>query len=212
MAVIQYIRAIFLTALLIVGFAAAADPLKPQGDNMNDDWLIAPHKGVGRLTFGLSPEAVASMASLYGKPSPLMSHADAASEVEEVIAQHGATMSRETIAVVRWAAQEQANLSTQNLMKEQIPVLLEYRDGRLDGVTVEARHKETNFQGKLVFCSVLWKSSDCSSARTGRRADIALTRRLSTISRFRSTSSAPRHRRVRFVRCRGRTQISANVP
>lgn len=151
MVAIGYIRAILLVALVIVGYAAFADPLEPRGDHMDDDWLIAPHDGIGRLTFGLSPEAVASTASLYGKPSPLMSHAAVASDVEEVIAQHGATMSTETIAAVRRAAQEQASLSTQNLTKGQTPILLEYRDGRLDGITVEARHRKANFAGKLVF-------------------------------------------------------------
>ncbi|MEP7453625.1 hypothetical protein [Phyllobacterium sp. SB3] len=118
---------------------------------MNDDWLIAPHKGIGRLAFGLSPEAVSSMASLYGMPSPLMSHADVATDGEDVIAQYGATMSADTIAAVRRAAREQTNLATQNLTTGRTPILLEYRDGQLEGVTVEARHKETNFKGTLIF-------------------------------------------------------------
>lgn len=118
---------------------------------MNADWLIAPHNGIGRLTFGLSLEAVASMESLYGKPSPLKSYASVASDVEGVIAQSGTTMPAETMAALRDAAGSLANFATQNLTMGQTPILLEYRDGRLDAVTVEARHKETNFEGKLVF-------------------------------------------------------------
>lgn len=118
---------------------------------MNADWLIAPHNGIGRLTFGLSPDAVASVASLYGKPSLLKSHAGVGSDVEALIAQSGATMSAETIDAIRRTAQELANFATQNLIMGQTPILLEYRDGRLDGVTVEARHKEANFESKLVF-------------------------------------------------------------
>ncbi|MFE0015947.1 hypothetical protein ACFWXH_13950 [Mesorhizobium sp. NPDC059054] len=118
---------------------------------MNADWLISPHHGIGRLAFGLSPEAVAALASLYGEPGPLMSQADVADDVEAVIAQQGASMSEETIAAVRRAARELANFATQNLTKGQIPILLEYRDDRLDGVTVEARHKQARYDGKLVF-------------------------------------------------------------
>lgn len=150
MTAIQCMRVIFLAALLMAS-SAAADSLKPQGDNMNADWLMAPHNGIGRLAFGLSPEAVASMASHYGKPGPLLSHAAVASDVEEVIAQSGASMSAETIAAIRRAAQGLANFASQTLMKGQTPILLEYRDGHLDGVTVEARHKEAHFEGKLVF-------------------------------------------------------------
>ena len=98
---------------------------------MNADWLIAPHNGIGRLAFGLSPEAVASVASIYGKPSPLRSHATVASDVEAVIAQSGATMSAETIDAMRRAARDLANFATQNLTMRQTPILLEYRDGRL---------------------------------------------------------------------------------
>lgn len=71
---------------------------------MNADWLFAPHNGIGRLSFSLSPQAVASVASLYGNPSPLNSHAAVASDVEEVIDQTGATLSARTIDAMRRAA------------------------------------------------------------------------------------------------------------
>lgn len=91
------------------------------------------------------------MASVYGKPGALKSYAAVASDAEEVIAQCGATMSAETIAATRLAAREVANLATQNLTKGQTPILLEYRDGHLDGVTVEARHREASFESQLLF-------------------------------------------------------------
>lgn len=141
-------RAIFWIALLAAAPAAAGSS---EGEDMNADWLIAPHQGIGRLTFGLSPQAVAAMASVYGEPSPLMSQAHVASDVEAVIAEHGATMSEETIAPVRGAAQGLANFATQNLTKAQVPILLEYRDDKLDGVTVEARHTQAHYDGKLLF-------------------------------------------------------------
>lgn len=91
------------------------------------------------------------MATLYGKPSPLMPGAASASDVEEVIAQLGASMPEETIAILRQTSRELENFATQNLTKGRIPVLLEYRDGRLDGVTVEAGHAEARFEGERIF-------------------------------------------------------------
>lgn len=140
-----------LLAVLLTALAPVADPHHARGEDMNADWLIAPHHGIGRLTFGLTPDEVASMAPLYGEPSPLMQGSDSASATEEVIAQFGATMSEETIAILRQAARDLENFASQNLTKDGLPILLEYRDGRLDGVTVEAGHGEAHFEGQRVF-------------------------------------------------------------
>lgn len=150
---VRFIRAIFWPVILCAALLAAAPAAAGsfEGEDMNADWLIVPHHGVGRLGFGLAPEAVAAMASVYGEPSPLMSQAHVASDVEAVIAELGATMSEETIAALRSAAQGLANFATQNLTKGQVPILLEYRDGKLDGVTVEARHGQAHYAGELVF-------------------------------------------------------------
>lgn len=65
---------------------------------MSADWLITPRKGIGHLHFDLAPEAVTSMSDLYGSPSPLISWADTASEVEKVIAELGDAMPPEAVA------------------------------------------------------------------------------------------------------------------
>lgn len=144
-------RAVFWSVILWLVLLVPAAAGSPKSEGMNADWLISPHHGVGRLTFGLSPQAVAAMASVYGEPSSLMSQAHVAADVEAVIAEQGASMSQETIAAIRRAAQGLSNLSTQNLTKEGVPILLEYRDDRLDGVTVEARHGQAHYDGKPVF-------------------------------------------------------------
>lgn len=118
---------------------------------MNADWLIVPHAGMGRLAFGLSPESVAALASLYGEPGALISQAGVAGDVEEVIAQAGASLSGDLIAAIRGAAQDLANYATQNLTKAGTPILLDYRHGVLDAVTVEARHDEVIFEGERIF-------------------------------------------------------------
>lgn len=146
----EIIRALLWRIILCATLLAPA-VAGSQAEDMNADWLIAPHHGIGRLTFDLSPQAVAAMAPLYGEPSPLISQADVVSDVEAIIAQQGASMSQETIAAVRSAARGMADFATQNLTKDQVPILLEYRDGKLDGVTVEARHAQVNYAGKLLF-------------------------------------------------------------
>ncbi len=118
---------------------------------MNPDWQITPHEGVGRLSFGLTPDAVASMASLYGKAGPLMAQASFAAEIKNIIEQSDPELSSETIAAMRRAAQDLVNFSTQNLTLAGTPILLEYRDGLLHGVTVEAAHEEAHFLDQPVF-------------------------------------------------------------
>ncbi|WP_407352501.1 hypothetical protein [Luteimonas sp. R10] len=117
---------------------------------MDKDWLIAPGQGIGRLTFGLSPEEVAALADLYGKPSPLMSQAGVASDLEEVIAQMEGSLPAEIIEDMRRNAQSMADLDTQSLLGH-ATVLLEYRDRRLDAVSVEARHEKAHYEDKPVF-------------------------------------------------------------
>lgn len=145
----EVFRALLWPIILCAALLAPAAAASAEGEDMN--WRIAPHHGIGRLTFGLSPQAVAAMAPLYGEPSPLISQADVVSDVEAIIAQHGASLSEETIAAMRSAARGMADFATQNLTKDQVPILLEYRDGKLDGVTVEARHEQVNYAGKLLF-------------------------------------------------------------
>lgn len=162
---------------------------------MSADWLIAPHEGIGRLAFGLSPEAVAATASVYGEPGPLISHASVASDVEEVIEQSGGSIPAETVAAMRRAAQDLANFSTQNLTMGQVPVLLEYRDDRLDGVTVEARHIEAHFAGKFVFrlsvLEVLTLFEQANGAPGRYRSDEAAFDNIA-VSLYRFSTTSPR--------------------
>ncbi len=65
------IRRSFLT-LLLATLTPVADPRHARGEDMNADWLIAPRHGIGRLTFGLSLNEVAALASVYGEPGNLM--------------------------------------------------------------------------------------------------------------------------------------------
>lgn len=116
---------------------------------METDWLLSPHQGIGRLTFGLSPQEVAALSAVYGAPGPLMSQEHVAADIEAVIAQLGDIPAGD-IAAMRQAAQEVANLATQTL-EGHAPVLLEYRDRRLDGVSVAAGHQHTHYQGLHVF-------------------------------------------------------------
>lgn len=118
---------------------------------MNPDWRIVPHTGIGRLVFGLSSQAVAAMASVYGTPSPLMTHTGVDAEVEDLIAKLGDAITGEERAALRDAAQDTTDLATQNLTLARTPILLEYRRGQLAGVTLEAGHREANFAGRRVF-------------------------------------------------------------
>ncbi|MBB3951616.1 hypothetical protein [Aureimonas jatrophae] len=121
---------------------------------MNPDWSVEAHVGVGRLRFGLTPEAVSATASVYGSPTPMIKGSDAASDVAALMAdmpELGLSLSVDELAALQQSTAEQANLDRQNLEKDRTAVLLEYRDGRLDGVTVEARHAETAFEGRRVF-------------------------------------------------------------
>ncbi|MFD1301420.1 hypothetical protein [Methylobacterium marchantiae] len=119
---------------------------------MNPDWEVVPDTGIGRLLFGLTPEEVAAVADpVYGAPSPLIRGAEAAADVDAMIAQLGPSLSVADISAMRQAATDLASLDRQNLEKDRTPILLEYRDGRLDGVTVEARHAETHFRNERIF-------------------------------------------------------------
>lgn len=150
MTALHSIQAIPL-ALVLTLAAACAEPTQPQDHDMDTDWLIVPHQGVGRLTFGLSPEAVASMEATYGKPSPLLSHAYLLATVEDQITSAGTSLTVDTAEAMRQAARAVANLATQNLEIDQVPILLEYRDGRLDTITVEAGRTQTSFAGQAIF-------------------------------------------------------------
>lgn len=119
---------------------------------MNPDWLVVPHTGIGRLVFGLTPAEVAAAAvPVYGTPTPLMRGADAAADTAALIAELGSTLSAADISAMKQAVRDLAGLDRQNLEKDRTPILLEYRDGRLDGVTVEARHAETQFRNERIF-------------------------------------------------------------
>jgi hypothetical protein len=137
--------------VLLIVLASAAGSQYARGEDMHADWLIAPHQGIGRLTFGLSPDEVAAMAALYGEPSPLRPGSDAASATEDVIVQFGDSLSEETIAILKETMRDLETLATQNLTRDGIPILLEYRDGLLHGVAVEAGHGEAHFEGRRVF-------------------------------------------------------------
>lgn len=118
---------------------------------MNADWLIAPRHGIGRLTFGLSLNEVAALASVYGEPGSLMLGSDQIASTEELIALNGASMSEETIELLRQLARDVENHTWQNLTKDRLAIMLEYQDGRLAEVAVEAGHREAHFEGHRVF-------------------------------------------------------------
>ncbi|WP_019902892.1 hypothetical protein [Methylobacterium sp. 77] len=139
-------------AFLLAAVSALADPLDRQGTTMNPDWLVVPRSGIGRLVFGLTPEEVAAAADpVYGTPTPLIRGAEAAADADAVIAGMRTSLSAADISAMRQAVRDLAGLDRQNLEKDRIPILLEYRDGRLDGVTVESRHAETHFQNVRIF-------------------------------------------------------------
>ncbi|TXN25231.1 hypothetical protein [Methylobacterium sp. WL19] len=139
-------------ACLLAAASALAGPPGRQGTVMNPDWLVAPRIGIGRLVFGLTPEEVAAVADpVYGAPSPLIRGAQAAADVDAMIAKLGPSLSAADISAMRQAATDLVSLDRQNLEKDRTPILLEYRDGRLDGVTVEARHAETHFRNERIF-------------------------------------------------------------
>ncbi|WP_428152857.1 hypothetical protein [Brevundimonas sp.] len=60
-------------------------------------------------------------------------------------------VSEDDIAALRQAIGEQEDVDRQNLEMNETAVLLEYRSGGLDGVTVEARHIETQFANARIF-------------------------------------------------------------
>ncbi|KQP15790.1 hypothetical protein ASF26_16085 [Methylobacterium sp. Leaf93] len=139
-------------ACLLAAASAFAHPMERNGATMNPDWRVVPHIGIGRLVFGLTPEKVAAVADpVYGVPTPLIRGAAAAADTEGLIAQLGPSLSAADISAIRQAAIDLASLDRQNLEKDRTPILLEYRDGRLDGVTVEARHAETQFRNERIF-------------------------------------------------------------
>ena len=80
-----------------------------------------------------------------------MRGADAAADTAALIAELGSTLSAADISAMKQAVRDLAGLDRQNLEKDRTPILLEYRDGRLDGVTVEARHAETQFRNERIF-------------------------------------------------------------
>jgi hypothetical protein len=118
---------------------------------MNVEWSVRPKERIGRLRMGLTPDSVAEMASVYGAPGPLIRGSDAAADLDAMIADLNGSLSDDDIAALRAAAGGQAGLDRQNLEADRTPILLEYRDGRLDSVTVEARHAETHFEGVRIF-------------------------------------------------------------
>lgn len=117
---------------------------------MQAHWQIKPKQGLGDLVFGLSVEAVAALAPVYGTPSPLMTHHHMVETIETTIAQLGPALSAEDAAVLRRAAQQQARLGTQ-VLRGAGPTLLEYDEGRLSGVGVEAKCGPAHFDGQAVF-------------------------------------------------------------
>lgn len=139
-------------ACLLAAAAALAHPMEREGAVMNVDWRVVPHAGIGRLVFGLTPGEVAAAADpVYGIPTPLIRGVDAAADTEGLIAALGPSLSAADISTMRRAATDLASLDRQNLEKDRTPILLEYRNGRLDGVTVEARHAETHFRNERIF-------------------------------------------------------------
>lgn len=120
---------------------------------MSADWLVEPKVGIGRLEFGLSPDEVAALADVYGSPGPLMKPVGAA-DLDALFRDLPAMadyVSEEDIAALRQAMGGQEDVDRQNLEMNETPILLEYRSGRLDGVTVEARHIETQFANARIF-------------------------------------------------------------
>ena len=120
---------------------------------MSADWLVKPKVGIGRLEFGLSPDDVAALADVYGSPGPLMKPVGAA-DLDAMLRDLPAMaefVSEEDIAALRQAMGGQEDFDQQNLEMNEAPILLEYRRGRLHGVTVEARHIETQFANARIF-------------------------------------------------------------
>lgn len=121
-------------------------------DQAIEAWRIEPMRGLGALTFGLSPADVAALANVYGSPSPLMSQAHVADDVEKVFAELGLAdaISAEDLAAIRSAAAGQAGLSTQTLFGDG-PTLLEFEADRLSCVMVEPACGPVTFRGQVVF-------------------------------------------------------------
>ncbi|MCZ0737889.1 hypothetical protein [Phreatobacter sp. AB_2022a] len=117
---------------------------------MQAQWQIKPKRGLGKLVFGLSAEEVAALAPVYGTPSLFMTHHHMVEAIETTIAQLGPALSAEDAAVLRRAAEQQARLGTQ-VLHGTGPTLLEYDDGRLSGVTVEAKCGPAHFEGQALF-------------------------------------------------------------
>ena len=119
---------------------------------MDADWKLTPWRGLGRLTFGLTPEEVAALAPIYGEPSPVLSHAYVAKHVEEVIARPDSNLTPDIIALMRESAADMLNFASQNLTLEgRATVLLDYRDLRLVGVACEDQHRAAHFEGRPVY-------------------------------------------------------------
>ncbi len=121
-------------------------------DRATEAWRIEPMRGVGALTFGLSPADVATLSDGYGAPSPLMSQAHVADDVEKVFAELGLAnaISAEDLAAIRAAAAGQAKLATQTLFGAG-PTLLEFEEQRLSCVMVEPACGPATFEGRAVF-------------------------------------------------------------
>lgn len=117
---------------------------------MDADWKLEPWRGLGRLTFGLTPEEVAALAPVYGTPSKVLSHAYMAQATEEIIARPDSTLTPDLIAMLRENAADLANFATQNLTGAGT-ILLDYRDLRLVGVSSETAHRSAHFEGQSVY-------------------------------------------------------------
>lgn len=117
---------------------------------MDADWRIVPRQGLGRLTFGLSVEEAGALASVYGKPGPLVSQAHVIDDMEKIIAMPGSTLSPEDIAVLRQKAGELRNYAIQVLTGAG-PVSLDYVEGRLVAVMIEPKSGPAHFEGQAVF-------------------------------------------------------------
>lgn len=120
-------------------------------EDLQSDWVLTPHQGVGRLTFGLSASDVALRAAPYGEPGPLLSGAESASALDDLIAELGPAISDDLLESLQEAATDLQDTATQNLTHDGVPVLLEYRAAGLHGVTVEARHIRAEFEDERVF-------------------------------------------------------------
>ena len=82
---------------------------------MQAQWQIKPKRGSRDPVFGLSDEAVARLASLYGTPGSFMTHHHMVEAVETTTAEPGPALPAEDAAVPRRTARQQARLGIQGL-------------------------------------------------------------------------------------------------